>query len=211
MKQFDFLSDPDAPQLFAKLDYALKEGVHIQNVIAQADWFRFIEKYYEDNLKDYYKEFYQVFLEHGGEASERYYYLAFGKGSRGNIDAEHRYFIPNEYIIVGFMLYKIVFIDGYLELNSVKQLQRLIRLEYENLKPGLYRTLAKAKKINPTKMNDDSLDKVVADALKEFHKIGWIILDDDHFDTWPAFQRIHKIYGDYINGLEEWLKTNTPS
>lgn len=208
MKQFNFFSDPQASQLFAKLDYALKEGMHIQNVTAQSDWFRFIEQY-KDSLKDYYQEFYEIFLKHGGESSEKYYYMDFSVQSRGNIDSEHRYFMPNEYIIVGFMLYKIVFIDSYLELHSVKQLQRLIRLEYEDLKPGLYRTLAKAKRINPTRMNDDNLDKVVSDALKEFNKIGWIKLDNDYFDTWPAFQRIHKIYGDYINGLEEWLKSNT--
>lgn len=209
MKQFDFFSDPDAPELFAQLDYALKEGVFIQDKAHQSSWFHFLEKH-EDPLKDYYQEFYQVFLDHGGESSEKYYFLNFGSGSRGNIDAEHRYFMPNEYVIVAFMLYKIVFIDGYLELHSVRQLQRLIRLEYEDLKPGLYRTLAKAKRTNPTRMNDDALDKIISDALREFSKIGWITLDDDTFDTWPAFQRIHKIYADYINGLEEWLKTNTP-
>lgn len=209
MKQFDFFADPEAPQIFAHLDYALKEGVHIQNVVTQSDWFRFLVKY-EVSLKDYYQEFYQVFLDHGGESSEKYYFLSFGAGSRGNISAEHRHFMQNEYVIVAFMLYKIVFIDGYVELHSVKQLQRLIRLEYEDLKPGLYRTLAKAKRTNPTRMNDDSLDKIVHDALREFSKIGWVALDNDYFDTQHSFQRIHKIYGDYINGLEEWLKSNTP-
>ncbi|MEQ9299648.1 MAG: hypothetical protein RIF33_13830 [Cyclobacteriaceae bacterium] len=205
MNSLSFFKHSEARDLFAKIDYALKDGVHIQNRAHQVHLFRFIEEN-EEGLKDFYEEFYGVYLEYGGEASNKYYYLDFGSNSRGNIPVEHRYFFLNEYVIVAFMVYKIIFIDGYIDLSSVSKLQKVIRQDYEDLKPSLYRTLAKAKREKTTKINDESIDKVVSDALKEFSKIGWITLDDDTFDPLPAFDRITKIYSDYINNIEDWLK-----
>ena len=205
MNSLAFFKHPEARDLFAKIDYTLKDGVHIQNSIHQANLFRFIEEN-EESLKDFYEEFYGVYLEHGGETINKYYYLEFGYNTRGNIPLEHRYFFPNEYVIVAFMAYKIIFIDGYVDLSSVSKLQKIIRHDYEDLKPGLYRALAKVKREKTTKINDENVDKVVLDAFKEFAKIGWITLDEDLFDTLPAFERITKIYSDYINNLEDWLK-----
>ncbi len=206
MKSLDFFKHTDAPELFAKLDYALKDGVHIQKTPSQAVFFEFIVEN-EDSLNDYYQQFYGVFLEHGGESINKYYYLDFGAKSRGNVPEQHRYFLPNEFVIAGFLIYKIIYIDNYVDLSSVVKLQKIIRQEYTDLKPGLYRTLAKAKRVtHPTKLNDKTLDKIIHDALKEFSKIGWVLLENDFFDMLPAFQRILKIYGDYINDLENWLK-----
>ncbi|MGD1843060.1 MAG: hypothetical protein ACFB0B_19520 [Thermonemataceae bacterium] len=204
MNSIAFFKHPDARILFAKIDYALKDGVHIQNRPHQAHLFRFIEKN-EESLKAFYEEFYGVYLTREGETVEKYYYIAFDHNSRGNIPLEHRYFFPNEYVIVAFMVYKIIYIDGYVDLSSVSKLQKIIRHDYEDLKPDLYRTLAKAKKDKTTKVHDENIDKIVSDALKEFAKIGWIILDNDTFDPLPAFTRITKMYSEYINNLEDWL------
>lgn len=205
MNSLAFFKHSGARDLFAKIDYALKDGVHIQNSIHQASMFRFIEEN-EESIRDFYEEFYGVYLEYGGETINKYYYLEFGHNSRGNIPLDHRYFLANECVIVAFMIYKIIYIDGYIDLSSVSKLQKIIRQDYEDLKPSLYRALAKAKKDKTTKINDENIDKVVLDALKEFSKIGWIVLDEDTFDPLPAFERITKMYSEYINHLDEWLK-----
>jgi hypothetical protein len=123
----DFLQHPDAEEQFAKVDYALKNGMHIQNYRRQTGLFNFISEN-ENSLKQYYKDFFNVVLEFGGESVEKYYYLDFMAQSRGNIPEDNRHFLPNEYVIIGFLLYKIIFIDGYIELNTVARLQKMIRL-----------------------------------------------------------------------------------
>jgi len=203
----DFLNDPDAEDIFAKLDYALKDGVHIQGLLTQSSLFRFINKHY-GGLKLYYQKFYGVNLEKGGEDVTSYYYLDFSPQSRGNIHPNHRYFMQNEYVIIGFLLYKIIYIDMNIELNSVKKLQKIIRQDYEDLKPGIYRTLAKVQRDRPNPMDDEKVDKIIIDALQEFNKIAWITLVDDHFEVLSSFQRINRIYMDYINNLDSWLLQN---
>ncbi|MEM6642143.1 MAG: hypothetical protein AAF616_04110 [Bacteroidota bacterium] len=207
MNSLAFFKHSEARELFAKVDYALKDGVHIQNSSQQARLFRFIEEN-EESLKDFYEEFYGVYLEHSGESINKYFFIEFGNNTRGNIPQEHRYFLLNEYVIVAFMVYKIIYIDGYIDLSSISKLQKIIRQDYEDLKPGLFRTLAKAKREKTTKINDENIDKIVLDALKEFAKIGWITIDEDVFDPLPAFDRIAKIYSEYINNVEDWLKGN---
>jgi chromosome condensin MukBEF MukE localization factor len=202
---WSFLQEPDASTYFAKVDYELKNGRHIQQRNEQAWLFRFIDKN-EESLALYYRTYFGVILSYGGEANEKYYFLDFMADSRGGIPLENRVFMQNEFIIVGFMLYKIVFIDGYIELGSVKSLQRMLRQDYEELKPGLFRVLAKAKGINITQMNQDKLDAVVESALKAFHKIGWVELNDDAFEILDSFQRLPKVYGLHINAIDDWLK-----
>ncbi|QEL02965.1 hypothetical protein FKG96_19775 [Olivibacter sp. LS-1] len=203
-----FLADSAAKELFATIDYALKNGVHIQRWQQQEAIFRFLERHFR-SMKLYYREFFGILLEEAGETVNKYYYVDFLPGSRGNISVENRHFLANEYVIIGFILYKIVFIDGYIELDSLPALQRMIQQDYEDIKPGIYRALAKARKVNTTEMDDQKVNDVVEKALREFSKIGWIALEGQNFDILPSFQRLPKIYGDYINHPENWLKDET--
>jgi hypothetical protein len=201
----DFLLHPDAVRLFAKVDYALKNGIHIQNYKHQTDLFRFINEN-QASLQQYYKDYFNIVLDFGGESVDKYFYINFMAQSRGNIPEDNRHFMPNEYVIIGFLLYKIIFIDGYIELNTVGRLQKMIRLDYEELKPGIYRTLAKAKRDKNTKMDGEKVDKIIEDAMQEFSKVGWIMFEGETFDTMPSFHRLPNIYSDYIHNLDEWFK-----
>src|SRR5437016_3268566 len=121
IKEFDFLAKPEAGSLFGKLDYLLKDGVHFQNTEDQFDYFNFIQEN-EKSLALYYQKFFGVNLEKGGEDTERYFYLDFNSQNRGSIDQDHRYFMKSEFVIIGFLIYKIIFIDKNFELNSIKKL-----------------------------------------------------------------------------------------
>lgn len=195
----------DAPRMFCKVDYALKNGMHIQDHKNHTELFGFINEHFQ-SMKIYYEEYFGIVLDHGGETIEKYFFIDFMAQSRGGIPEDNRYFLPNEFVIVGFLLYKIIFIDGYIELNKTKAFQRMVHLDYEELKPGIYRTLAKAKRDKNTLMDDERVDKIIADAMDEFRKIGWIVFEGDVFDVMPSFQRLPKIYSDYINNMELWLK-----
>lgn len=200
-----FLEDHDAKQLFAKIDYALKNGKHIQRWQQQEAMFRFLEKHFT-SMQLYYMDFFGVLLEEGGESIDKYYYLEFRPDNRGGIHADNRHFLPNEHVIIGFMLHKILFIDGMIEVNTLPALQRTIRQEYEDIKPGIYRALAKAKKIKTTEVDDRKVDTMVEKALQDFARIGWIELDGLLFEPLASFQRLPKLYGDYINNPDRWLK-----
>ncbi|MBS0647337.1 MAG: hypothetical protein JSR97_12225 [Verrucomicrobia bacterium] len=200
-----FLEDGDAKEIFAKIDYALKNGKHIQRWQHQEDMFSFLEKHFV-SMQLYYMDFFGVSLETGGESIDKYYYLEFRPDNRGSIPNDNRHFLPNEHVIIGFMLHKILYIDGMIEVNTLPSLQRTIRQEYEDIKPGIYRALAKAKKIKTTEIDDQKVDDMVEKALRDFAKIGWIELDGLLFEPLPSFQRLPKIYGDYINDPDRWLK-----
>lgn len=200
-----FLMHEDAPRLFSKVDYALKNGIHIQDYRNQTEIFGFINENFQ-SMRLYYHEYFGIVLDQGGETVEKYFFIDFMAQSRGGIPDENRHFLPNEYVIIGFLLFKVIFIDGYIELNTVSRFQRMIRLDYEELKPGIYRTLAKARRDKNTHMDDERVDKIIADAIDEFRKIGWIVFEGELFDVMPSFQRLPKIYGDYINNIESWLK-----
>lgn len=200
-----FLENPDAAELFAKIDYQLKDGFHFQDRGNQRPYFFFIEQN-EASLSAYYDKFFGVILSHGGQGMDRYYYLDFNGTDRGGIDGDHRYFMKAEYVIVGFLIYKIIYIDRYFDLNSIKKLQATIKTDYEELTKDIYRLLAKLRKTNPTTFGGGKLDDVIEDALREFKKLGWVVMEEDFFDVMPSFQRLNKVYSDYINNVEQMIK-----
>jgi hypothetical protein len=67
--------------------------------------------------------------------------------------------------------------------------------------------LAKLRKTNATTLSSEKVDEIVHEALKEFRKLGWVVMEEDYFDVMPSFNRLNKVYGDYINNFEEMVKT----
>lgn len=201
--RYEFLVHHEATSLFGKLDYQLKDGVHLQNRPHQHTLYEFVEDNL-DSLASYYEDFFGVRLSSGGEGPDRYYYLDFIEGSRGRINSDHRHFLANEYVVVGFLLYKVHFIDLQIDIDSVTRLQKTIREDYEELKPLVYEKIAHVTRKRPGEIDDEKLNNTISAALKEFAKIGWIELQDDYFDILPAFQRLTKVYGNPINEIESW-------
>ncbi|WP_282165075.1 condensin complex protein MksE [Cellulophaga baltica] len=199
-----FLNHPDTQDLFASLDYMLKDGVHFQREGSQAKYYNYIYSN-EDSLRAYYQYLFNVELTFGGTEVSGYYFLDFIGSTRGQIDASHRHHMKSEHVIIGFIIYKIFFIDNQIDVVSVKDLQKKIRIDYEGLKPGIYRLIAKSRNTNPGNLNDDAIDATVESTLREFKKIGWVTLNDDEFDLLPAFDRLIAIHEDLINNLDETL------
>jgi hypothetical protein len=199
-----FLQDKNAQELFAEIDYLLKDGMHFQKEGNQIRQFNFIDHNWE-SLKSYYSIYFDVELTEGGERPDSYFYLDFIENNRGNIPYKHREILKSEYVIIGFIIYKIIFIDKDVELDSVQKLKEKIRIEYEDYKPGIYRLIAKSRNINPGNMNDNTIDSTVQSALHEFRKIGWISLNENEFSPLPAFDRLVKIYEEYILDIDNTL------
>ena len=200
----DFLFDKNAKELFADVDYLLKDGMHFQKQGNQVKHFNFINNNFS-SLRLYYRDFFNVELTDGGEIPRNYFYLDFYGNNRGNISPKHRYILNSEYVIIGFIMYKILFVDNEIDLDSVQKLKEKIRIDYEDYKDGIYRLIAKSRNITPGNLNDDAIDSAVQSALEEFKKIGWVELDKDEFNPLPAFDRLIKIYEEYILNIDETL------
>lgn len=207
INKYDFLDYSNGKDLFADLDFNLKDGVHIQNFGKQKKIFFYLRLFYS-TLEQYYWDFFGLKLEIGGADSEVYYYLKFISDKKNNISQYHKHLIPKEHIIVGLFLYKVYFIDCNIELNSLIKFQRMIRLDYPDLKPGIIKTLAKVKREKSTLMNDGKIDECIKNAFLVFTKIGWIDMkDDDFFVILPSFQRLPKEFSDIINNIDSILKS----
>ena len=200
----DFLFDENAKDLFADLDYLLKDGMHFQKQGKQIKYFNFLDKNFS-SLKLYYRDFFNVELTDGGEKPRNYFYLDFYGNTRGKISPKNRYILNSESVIIGFIMYKILFIDNEIDLDSVKKLKEKIRNDYVDYKDGIYRLIAKSRNTNPGNLNDDAIDSTVQSTLEEFKKIGWIELDKDMFNPLPAFDRLIRIYQEYILNIDETL------
>lgn len=200
----DFLYAENAKEFFAEIDYLLKDGMHFQKQGNQIRYFNFIDKNI-DSLKLYYQDFFDVELSEGGEKPNNYFFLDFFGNSRGNISPRHREILKSEYVIIGFIIYKIIYIDKEIDLDSVQKLKEKIRIEYEDYKPGIYRLIAKSRNITPGNLNDNAIDTTIQSTLEEFRKIGWIELSKDEFGLLPAFDRLIKVYEEYILNIDETL------
>jgi len=206
LEALKFYHDPDAEEIFAKTDLQLKDGMHFQERDHQFAQYYFLRKNAK-SLEAYYRQYYRLNFCSGGEGADRYYFLDFNGQDRGNIDGDHRYFLRAEYVIAGFLIHKIIYNDRNLELTSVEKLLSIIITDYEEFMEDIYRLLAKLRKSNATTFGNDKVKDVVLDALKEFKKLGWIVMEDDFFDVMPSFSRLGKVYGDYINDLESFIKS----
>ena len=200
----DFLYAENVKELFAEIDYLLKDGMHFQKQGNQIRYFNFIDKNI-DSLRLYYQDFFDIELSEGGEKPNNYFYLDFYGNSRGNISSRHREILKSEYVIIGFIIYKIIYIDKEIDLDSVQKLKEKIRIEYEDYKPGIYRLIAKSRNTTPGNLNDNTIDTTIQSALEEFRKIGWIELSKDEFSLLPAFDRLIKVYEEYILNIDETL------
>lgn len=201
-----FFDDPEAESIFARLDFGLKDGIHIQSHSTQYDLFNFLVKH-EDSLRLFYAKYYGLKLSCAGVGENLYFFLDFIPGDRGEIDVDHRNFLKPEYVVIGFFIHKICYIDRNFDLNSVKKLQLVILHDYEDMKPDLNRLLAKLRKSNTTTLTDSKISDIIVETLKEFKKIGWIVMEEDFFDVLPSFQRLVMLYKDYINNIDELIKT----
>lgn len=201
----DFLIAENAKELFAEVDYQLKDGMHFQKQGNQTRLFNFIDKNF-DSLKLYYQDYFDVELSEGGEKPNNYFFLDFYGNNRGNISFRHRDTLKSEHVIIGFLIYKIIYIDKQIiDLDSVQKLKEKIRIDNEAYKPGIYRLIAKSRNTTPGNLNDNTIDNTIQSALEEFKKIGWIELNKDEFGLLPAFDRLIKVYEEYILNIDETL------
>lgn len=199
---YAFLNSLHSQQIFSRLDYALKDGVHIQRQGSDPELYAYLKEY-EYGLKPYYQNLFGVRLEKRGEDDQQYYYLDYHSAEQSGIPENHKRQVKNENIIVGLIMYKIIYFDGNLELNSVTELKKKITLDYEEYEDGLLRLIAKSSEKGKLQADDVEIDTVVDSALNQFVKLGWMERSGDHFETLASFQRLLYVYEDVIRNIDQ--------
>lgn len=197
-----FLESDHSQQVFSKLDYALKDGIHIQRQSSDPELYAYLKKY-EDSLQRYYRNLFGVRLEKRGEDDQLYYYLDYHSAEQSSISESHKRQIKNEYIIIGLIVYKIIYFAGNLELSSVSELKKKITLDYEEYENGLLRLIAKSSDKAKLQADDVEIDNIVDSALNQFVRLGWMERDGDYFEPLPSFQRLLYVYEDVIRNIDQ--------
>ena len=201
---YHFLKSDEAKNLFGNTDFMLKSGMHIQyKHPEQESEFQFIHRNVE-SIGNYYRDFFGVTLEKGGEETEAYYYLDFEGNRRGEIPVEQRHFLSDESLIIGIFACKVYNIDFNSEESSLTTFKKLMREEYEEYKDDFYRLLAQTKSNYTTGEDDEELDKSIRSAFRDFKKLGWIYFkNEEQFVIMPSLERLRKLYADEINNIQQ--------
>lgn len=206
LKYLDFLKSEDAIAYFGQLDYLLKDGVHFQDYGTQIPYYRFLKKH-KISINLYYERFFGISLKEENEQSDSYFFLDFNTSSRGNITQAFRENLKNEYIIIGLIIYKILFLEGNVELVSIKKLKETIRNDYQEFKPGLRKLIAQSTVEKDNFDDDEDIDNSVDRALKQFRKLAWLDYKEDTFESRASFHRIISIYEDVIMRIDEIIES----
>ncbi len=211
----NFLVHPDAKEVFAQIDYALKNGKHIQMHYKQQAMFQFIDYNYQ-SLKMYYEDFFELYLSYEGQGIEKYYFIDFrrdnnGNFNRGQIPDKNRYYLDDGCIIIGFLLIRMYVIELNTELKySLTGFKRQIIQEYEEYKPNLLRLFAGTNGMDETDYDLKSIESIIDRALREFDKLAWIDFDKDgdSFEILPSCKRLLSIYEEQIRNIDSLIKQN---
>ena len=203
-RYLEFLKNKKAPALFNDLYDTLRKGIHIQKQSHQ-ELFDFIEiEGNEESISDFIRLFNETqMLAKRGQQNEKYYFIDFIEGSKGNTKIEY---IENDYLLVGFLIYKVFILDINYDL-SISFFQNALLQNYVNYTQGIIKYLGKTTKITSSTSGDDVIKATIVRAFNLFDKICWLKLDPDKdgFTFYPAFQRIIDVYSHKINTIDTWL------
>jgi len=211
--KYDFLTDPETKEYFGSLDYALKNGTHIQRQSRPKGVFQYLKKVYP-GLAEYYKDFFDLTLTVAGQGEEQFYFIEFekdpnGRYFRGTIPLNNRCYLKDASLIVGLLLVQFYGLELTTEYKySVEGFIRLINEEYEEYQPQLLRLFARNDNEFVTEADQNAVSAVIRKAIEEFDQLGWVELDRDtqEFEIMPSCKRLLLLYADVIARIDELIK-----
>lgn len=210
---YDFVVQSESKDYFAVLDYALKNGVYIQLQSKPKGIFDFV-KYNYLSLRQYYIDFFDLYLSTEGQDSEQYFFIDFrkdenGRYSRGNIPEVNRKRMKDAHLIVGFLLIRICIVDPTSEyLQTIDSFTKRILEDYDEYKINLLRLFAKNNEDVSIDADEKAIQQFIKNALYDFNDIGWVNLDKESqiFEVMPSCKRLFTLYEDIIMNIDEIIK-----
>lgn len=207
---YDFLLQSDARELFAPLDYALRNGVHIQQQSRPKGIFHFV-RYNYASLCQYYKDFFDLYLTTEEQDNLQYYFIDFrrdenGRISRGKIPEINRKRLKDAHLIVGFLLVRICIIDPTTEFRQTTDaFVKRIFDDYDEYKANLLRLFARNNEDISINADEKAIKQAIQNALSDFDDIGWVSFDKETqtFEVMPSCRRLLTLYEEIIMNIED--------
>ena len=212
IETYSFINNKKAKSIFAKLDYTLRNGTHIQREYPlNANLHRFLnESENYESLKNYYKDFFNLNLIKEGTDFNNYYYLNFNEDGTGNVPSDNRDYLKSEYIIIGMLFLKMFKLDGNIELDSVSEFTSLLYEEYEEQKNALRKLINDNSSDKSTDLSDQRFEAVIAKSFEKFGDLGWLKWEKedekDKFKIMPSFERLRVNYQPQIETIDDLIK-----
>lgn len=209
--RYSFLNDTNAKNVFAKLDYLLRSGMHIQRDFPKPSaLYAFLVKHHQ-SLETYYYDLFKMLLKKEGDGWHQYFFIDFHENSRGNVPSENQYrsYLKPEFILIGLIFFKIYKLDGNIEMIRISEFMNVLYNEYDDLLNKLQRIVSSINTDVDSDLNEERLTSMVKRAFNEFEQLGWISLDKDDPDTFtyqPSFERLRRIYYPQIENIDEIIK-----
>jgi len=209
-----FFNDKEVNDVFAEIDYELKNGVHFQSKHPkQEKKYNFINRHYkkqgELELKDYYFNLYGINLEVKEDADNNsYYFLDFIESGKGKLSKQKITYLSEEYILIGLLLWIIHQIYGN-SMNSCHEFYETVIKDYEDFKEDLFRTILNYSKDNSMFSVNNKFEDKIYESIEKFGELGWIYLHEDKntFQIMPSFERIIKMNINEIQTAREILES----
>ncbi|MEJ5102784.1 hypothetical protein [Chryseobacterium sp. MYb328] len=210
--KYSFLYDKKAMNIFAKLDYTLRSGTHVQREYPfDINLFRFLnENENFESLKEYYKDFFNLNLRKEGNEFNQYYYLQLNEDGKSNVSSDHRDYLKSEFIIIGMLFLKMYKLDGNIELDSISDFIILLYEEYEEEKNALRKLINDNSSDKGTDTTDQRFEDIVRKSFFKFGELGWLMWDDESeknkFKILPSFERLRVAYQPQIETIDDLIK-----
>jgi chromosome condensin MukBEF MukE localization factor len=198
--------------IFAKLDYTLRSGIHIQREYPlEANLFRFLnENENFESLKNYYKDFFNLNLRKDGNEFNQYYYLDLNEDGKSNVPSDSRDYLKNEFIIVGMLFLKMYKLDGNIELDSISEFISILYEEYEEEKNALRKLINDNSSDKGSDLNDERFEDLIKKSFVKFGELGWLLWEDNSeknkFKIMPSFERLRAAYQPQIETIDNLIK-----
>jgi len=203
-KSFEFLENESSKKYFADLDFALREGRHIQNSNSDYKLWEYIEDNY-DKLSNYYNSLFGIKLMRENNDQQYYYYLEFYEESKGKFSNNRSKEIQADRVIFAILLlnlYKEKFFEDK-NLNWIDLENIIFSSNQKDLWQKLF--FKEGVKRNYTPQQIENLKESITKILKDFEKLGWIEWIDKQeisFNIMPSIDRIAKLYKNEIREIE---------
>ena len=210
--KYSFLYGKKAMNIFAKLDYMLRSGIHIQREYPiDVNLFRFLNE--NDNfesLKEYYKDFFNLNLRKEGNEFNQYYYLELNEDGKSNVSSDYRDYLKSEFIIIGMLFLKMYKLDGNIELDSISDFINLLYEEYEEEKNALRKLINDNSSDKGTDTTNQRFEDIVKKSFVKFGELGWLMWDDESeknkFKILPSIERLRVAYQPQIETIDNLIK-----
>jgi len=208
LERYDFLLATGAKEIFAQIDYALRQGQHIQHKHdKQTTLFNFIYAN-EESLTNYYLDFFHVNLSsNDADKFNKFYYLSFNPNDRGMVRKGRYEYMEKKHIIVGLVFWELYELD----MNYPDTLTKFyeILFNHDLYKDSFIRLFAGIDSETEEMYEDkEIIKKEIYKAFENFESLGWVYFkktDDDQknsFVIMPSFRRL--VEEQYKNKIENY-------